>query len=126
MLVAVKRVRLAEYFGWKFHPPLTLTRPSDEYKSQATHCWVRPGSSLHQLEELPDYFGSLQVMFDAEEWLLTNRDYLYWCNPKAEAPTANLETRGYLNHLIAIAGNLRDHATSDQRAEAMGRTLKLW
>jgi hypothetical protein len=65
-----KRIRLAEHFGWTFHSIFLHTdemNPDEfqEYKESASHCWIRPGNNAWQLEEIPDYFGDLNIIQDA-------------------------------------------------------------
>lgn len=62
--------------------------------------------------ELPDYFGSLDAMHEAEKFLTDNQFSCYgWTLLQSEP---NIECRRYLS------------ATAEQRAESFGKTLNLW
>ena len=107
-----KRIRIAEACGW------TAVIFSS---SEARKAWEKPGVltpegfSQHWDAELPDYFGDLNAMHEAEKALppsLRNTYCLRLC---------------WAARLGEGEEYFRVHcATAEERAEAFGRTLNLW
>ncbi len=108
-----KRIRIAEACG--------ITHAWDVPRNPvgATACgWL--GWSGGKQVAVPDYFGSLDAMHDAENALSDVQHNAY---------------RGMLGSMIRTEKGLKDasilsrkfvSATAEQRAEAFGRTLNLW
>jgi hypothetical protein len=113
-----KRIKLAEYAGWKGISRKYLTgyapwRPvTYEERIQKT-----PVMEFHSipLDPLPDYFNDLNVV---HEWEKTLR------------PRQRDEYNENLEALVGPQDGWQSlymwHATAAQRAEALGRTLNLW
>ncbi len=114
---AGKRVKLAEYFGWRFQSIYiydeTITDEEfQKYKEQATHCWYAPGNNPWQLEELPDYFGDLNEINKATLAASTKETSF---NIGWAAMQLSCHTKWDLYM-----------APADVRAEILGLTLNLW
>jgi hypothetical protein len=91
-----KRIKIAEACGWA--------------KSKSQHpdwewIWMRGESHCYAL---PDYFGSLDAMHEAERSI---KDSSFW------------KTYKYILKCMPIDPI---HATAEQRAEAFGQALNLW
>lgn len=103
------RVKIAEFLGWRFSPP-SSSSPSGE---EAIYCWIRPGNSFWQIEELPDC-SDLNVVRQTEI-LLTDEQYSqYAWNLLAETKEKEIECREYLS------------APASRRCEYILKTLGLW
>jgi len=70
-----QRIAIAEACGWTFHPPSFNPQPySDDFKSEALACWVRPGNDPWQTEYPPDYLNDLNAIhpiigkLDDQQW----------------------------------------------------------
>jgi len=101
-----KRIRIAEACGWRV------------FESGADGIFARPpeGKLPEWADmELPDYFGSLDAMHEAEKVLTEEQKKIY---------TAHLHPKE-LHHYL-MADFLVCHATATQRTEAFGKTLNLW
>jgi hypothetical protein len=112
-----KRVKLAEYFGWKFYSiHLNDESISDEefqeYKESATYCWYRPGNHPWQLEVLPDYFGNLDIIHSAT-LEAAEKEPSFDIGQAAIQLSCNTKWELYA-------------APADVRAEILGLTLGLW
>jgi hypothetical protein len=93
-----KRIKIAEACGWgqPFGP---------------TGDWERPDGSMTRWCMVPDYFGSLDAMHEAEKMAFGDSEL--W--------------QVYYDELDAMFKDESSRcATASQRAEAFGRTLNLW
>lgn len=97
---------IAELCGWKC---------AATNKHESLMCWVRPGNSDWQLEQLPDYCNDLNAMhkaimdFDNETIAYIDRRLTILFGPE----------ENYVLHKII-------NATARQRAEAFLRALGKW
>jgi len=102
-----KRIRIAEACG--------ITHAWDVPRNPvgATACgWL--GWSGGKQVAVPDYFGSLDAMHEAEKTLLK------------DGPDSDLWLDYLMNVVACAPAWLSNHATAAERAEAFGRTLNLW
>jgi len=116
---AHKRVKLAEYEGWKCAPHV-----ADFDKHVAVMCWYKPGNGEWQTEQLPDYFGDLNVVCQSVSRLPV------W------SPGQQLSgTQQAFTHELELVCSKPDrpashvevtNASAEQRAEALGIALGLW
>ena len=75
-----KRVKIAEFCGWKFQPLFPIPKDDPDYlyrKMGAIMCWVRPGNPDWETEELPDYLNNLDAMHGAESFLPIEKHSTY-------------------------------------------------
>jgi len=112
-----KRIRIAEACGWIEE---IFSDPGERRAWTKSGALTPEGFGQHWACELPDYFGSLDAMHDAENALSDVQHNAY---------------RGILGSMIRTEEGLKDasilsrkfaSATATQRAEAFGRTLNLW
>lgn len=106
-----KRIKIAEACGWKWtgHPDQLAATAGFSMPEK----WVLDPAGERQFRHnIPDYFGSLDAMHDAEKRII------------------GLNARlSYISEVAERAGNTAFemmHATAAQRAEAFGKALGLW
>jgi len=113
-----QRIKIAEACGWKYDPTA-----SPDMKYVGIMCWIRPGNSEWQTEQVPDYLNSLDAMHAAEKALDTQQRESYFWNL--------LDATSYKGPVIdGLDGNNGGFELismpAAQRAEALLRTLNLW
>jgi hypothetical protein len=106
-----QRIAIAEACGWQFANP-----HSPETKETAIMCWVRPGNSFWQTEELPDYLTDLNAMHEAEKMLTEEQRIAYSDCTYDIALKAQKKTGKW--RWISL--------TAAQRAEAFLHTIGKW
>lgn len=94
---------IAEHCGWRFHRP-----DMAHLKHEATMCWIRPGGSDWQLEQVPNYAGDLNAMHEAENGLTEQQ---------------MVTVSQYLHRQLGV---LWGFATARQRACALVKALRLF
>jgi len=112
-----KQIKLAEVAGWKVHP-------KDRFI-------VIPPNSPHSVQPLstiPDYFNDLNAVHELEKMLLPDDAYYSQRNfysSELGRMTGNDNSQGWKPLSNDACFNIL-HATAAQRAEALGKILKLW
>jgi hypothetical protein len=99
-----KRIEIAKYCGWEWH------------YTQAGGCYVSPDKkrTVRRWQDLPDYFGSLDAMHEAESCLNRKEfETYYWIVWRVVCNTSDVLdwNRAFLS------------ATASQRAEAFFKTI---
>lgn len=103
-----KRVKIAEACGWKKDYPCV-----DDYENEGL-AWRKPdGSGPWGDSYLPDYFHDLNAMHEAER-VLTDEQHFHFRMILLEITDSDTWGKRIVS------------STATQRAEAFGKTLKLW
>lgn len=107
MKLEEQRIAIAEACGWKYDPTA-----APDMKYVGIMCWIRPGNSDWQTEQVPDYLNDLNAMHEAEKVL------------------GSIQQNRYISILSGITSDVEmegvTFATAAQRAEAFLKTLNLW
>lgn len=108
------RIAIAEACGWKSIRVTQLDRRHPNDRNDLPH-GIAP-NKVYSISEVPDYLDDLNAMFEAENWLINNA--------RNNKGPSWMEYTGFLDRVCR--GNLVDHATATQRAEAFLRTVGKW
>jgi hypothetical protein len=103
-----KRIEIAKKCGW------TRVGIDEEYSGYV------PNQGMPGLCRIPDYFNSLDAMYEAEKILskYEQQNYAGWLEYGKDC---------YVQDFITNAGIFRiSHKTAEQKAEAFGKTFDLW
>ncbi len=109
-----QRIKIAEACGWTIHgSAMRIYGSPDDKFASVSACHDLYGFPRSGKDDwIPDYLNDLNAMHEAEKVLGTDA----WLRYQGELAKSGL----------AFAGKCWIHATADQRAEALLRTLNLW
>jgi len=108
-----KRIKIAEMCGWKIGPP--LISPSGELiNAHYSESW-----------RLPDYFSDLNACHEMEKVFGDNKDL--WKKYSDCLMRLTQDERIDIFYSDAVSARYRSSgASAFKRAEAFGKTMKLW